>query len=149
LKREVRFRLIRHLDFLENELKDYERFKSLSWENYNNDRSCRRDVERWVENIVNSSIDIAKIVLMNEGITLPDTYRAIIKNLSIISDFKELNTERLSRLVILRNVISHEYLDIRWSSIKKFILETESLYRDLLNKVRSYIERKIKEEGEE
>jgi len=149
LKREVRFRLIRHLDFLENELKDYERFKSLSWENYNNDRSCRRDVERWVENIVNSSIDIAKIVLMNEGITLPDTYRAIIKNLSIISDFRELNTERLSRLVILRNVISHEYLDIRWSSIKKFILETESLYRDLLNKVRSYIERKIKEEGEE
>jgi uncharacterized protein YutE (UPF0331/DUF86 family) len=149
LKREVRFRLIRHLDFLENELKDYERFKSLSWENYNNDRSCRRDVERWVENIVNSSIDIAKIILMNEGITLPDTYRAIIKNLSIISDFKELNTERLSRLVILRNVISHEYLDIRWSSIKKFILETESLYRDLLNKVRLYIERKIKEEGEE
>jgi len=149
LKREVRFRLIRHLDFLENELKDYERFKSLSWENYNNDRSCRRDVERWVENIVNSSIDIAKIILMNEGITLPDTYRAIIKNLSIISDFRELNTERLSRLVILRNVISHEYLDIRWSSIKKFILETESLYRDLLNKVRSYIERKIKEEGEE
>lgn len=149
MKREVRFRLIRHLDFLENELKDYERFKSLSWENYNNDRSCRRDVERWVENIVNSSIDIAKIVLMNEGITLPDTYRAIIKNLSIISDFRELNTERLSRLVILRNVISHEYLDIRWSSIKKFILETESLYRDLLNKVRSYIERKIKEEGEE
>ena len=149
MKREVRFRLIRHLDFLENELKDYERFKSLSWENYNNDRSCRRDVERWVENIVNSSIDIAKIILMNEGITLPDTYRAIIKNLSIISDFRELNTERLSRLVILRNVISHEYLDIRWSSIKKFILETESLYRDLLNKVRSYIERKIKEEGEE
>ena len=149
MKREVRFRLIRHLDFLENELKDYERFKSLSWENYNNDRSCRRDVERWVENIVNSSIDIAKIVLMNEGITLPDTYRAIIKNLSIISDFKELNTERLSRLVILRNVISHEYLDIRWSSIKKFILETESLYRDLLDKVRSYIERKNREEGEE
>ena len=149
MKREVRFRLIRHLDFLENELKDYERFKSLSWENYNNDRSCRRDVERWVENIVNSSIDIAKIILMNEGITLPDTYRAIIKNLSIISDFKELNTERLSQLVILRNVIYYEYLDIRWSSIKKFILETESLYRDLLNKVRSYIERKIKEEGEE
>jgi uncharacterized protein YutE (UPF0331/DUF86 family) len=149
LKREVRFRLIRHLDFLENELKDYDRFKALSWENYNNDRSCRRDVERWVENIVNSSIDIAKIILMNEEKILPDTYRAIIKNLSIISDFKELNTERLSRLVILRYVISHEYLDIRWSSIKKFILETESLYRDLLDKVRSYIERKIKEEGEE
>jgi len=54
-----------------------------------------------------SDIDIGKIILMNEGITLPDTYRAIIKNLSIISDFRELNTERLSRLVILRNVISH------------------------------------------
>jgi uncharacterized protein YutE (UPF0331/DUF86 family) len=63
LKKEVRFRLTRHLDFLENELKDYEKFESLSWEDYNKHRSKRRDVERWVENIVNSSIDIAKIIL--------------------------------------------------------------------------------------
>jgi len=63
LKKEVRFRLTRLLDFLENELKDYKKFESLSWEDYNKDRSKRRDVERWVENIVNSSIDIAKIIL--------------------------------------------------------------------------------------
>jgi len=63
LKKEVRFRLTRLLDFLENELKDYKKFESLLWEDYNKDRSKRRDVERWIENIVNSSIDITKIIL--------------------------------------------------------------------------------------
>jgi hypothetical protein len=42
-----------------------------------------------------------------------------------------------------------EYLDIRWASIKKFIAETEPLYKDLLYKVKTYLERKIAEGQEE
>jgi uncharacterized protein YutE (UPF0331/DUF86 family) len=147
LKKEVSFRLIRHLSFLENELKDYEKFRSLSWEEYNEDRSKRRDVERWVENIINSSIDIAKIILTSEEIPLPDTYKDIVKSLSLVIDFK--NIEKLSRLVSLRNIISHEYLDIRWSSIKRFISETEPLYKSFVNEVKLYLERKIAEARDE
>jgi len=149
LKKEVRYRLIRHLTFLESELKDYKKFESFSWEDYNKDRSKRRDVERWVENIINSSIDIAKIILTSEEISLPDTYKGIIKNLSLIIDFRDINIQKLSRLVSLRNIISYEYLDIRWESIKKFILETEPLYKDFLNRVKLYLERKIAEDKEE
>ncbi len=148
MKKEVKFRLIKHITFLENELKDYKGFESLSWKEYNEERSKRRDVERWIENIINSSIDITKIILNAEGLRLPDTYKEVVTALSIVLDFNEEDIGKLSEWVKLRNIISHEYLDIRWQSIEKFISETKPLYEDFLDKVKGYLEKKIKEDKE-
>lgn len=148
LKREIKTRLIKHITFLENEIKDYEKFKLLSWEEYKKERDKRRNIERWVENIVNSSIDIAKIILTTENIPLPDTYREIIFSLSLVAGFDKKSVENLSGWVKLRNIISHEYLDIRWSSIEKFVSETKPLYKDFLHQVKNYLEKKIAEERE-
>lgn len=139
MKKEIRFRLIRHLTFLENELKDYEIFENLSWKEYHSDRAKRRNVERWIENIINSSIDIAKLILTSEDRSLPDTYKDIVKNLILVGDFSEEGMERLSRWVSLRNIISHEYLDIRWASIQKFISESKPFYEDFFKKVQNYL----------
>jgi uncharacterized protein YutE (UPF0331/DUF86 family) len=139
LKKEIRFRLIKHLTFLENELKDYETFETLSWKEYNGDRGKRRNVERWIENIINSSIDIAKLILTSKGLSLPDTYKDIVKNLSLVADFSEEGMEKLSRWVSLRNIISHEYLDIRWASIQKFMSESKPFYEDFLKRVKNYL----------
>lgn len=143
MKKEVKYRLIKHTSFLENELKDYRQFKTLTWKEYNEERSKRRNVERWVENIINSSIDISKIILTFEKKDLPDTYRSIVKNLSLIPGFSAENMEKLTEWVGLRNIISHEYLDIRWSSIKRFISETEPLYMAFLKDTKAYLEKKI------
>lgn len=110
LKKEIKFRLVKHITFFEKELQDYQNFESLSWEEYMSERSKRRDVERWIENIVNSSIDIAKIILTSEGIILPDTYKSIVSSLSLISGFEKERMENLSKWTRLRNIISHEYL---------------------------------------
>jgi uncharacterized protein YutE (UPF0331/DUF86 family) len=145
LRREVKVRLINHITFLENELKDYEVFKSLSWEEYNKERDKRRSVERWIENIVNSSIDIAKIILTSEDLLLPDTYKEIVSSLSLVSGFDKENTESLSECVKLRNIISHEYLDIKWASIKKFIESSKPMYENFLDKVKEYLKGKLDE----
>jgi uncharacterized protein YutE (UPF0331/DUF86 family) len=139
LKKEIKFRLIKHLTFLENELKDYQTFETLSWKEYNGDRGKRRNVERWIENIINSSIDIAKLILTSEDRSLPDTYKDIVKNLSLVADFSEEDMGKLSRWVSLRNIISHEYLDIRWASIRKFISESKPFYEDFSKKVENYL----------
>ncbi len=139
LKREIKVRLIKHITFLENELEDYESFKSLSWEEYNKERDKRRNVERWIENIINSSIDIAKIILASESLSLPDTYKEIVISVSLVPGFDKENMERISERVKLRNIITHEYLDIRWNSIKRFIQETEPIYKNFLKKVKEYI----------
>ena len=148
MQKEFKVRLIKHITFLENELKDYGAFNSLSWEQYNADRNKRRNVERWIENIINSSIDIAKIILTSEGLALPDTYKELVNSLSLLADFNKEKMETLSRWVRLRNIISHEYLDMRWSSIKIFISETEPLYKDFLEKSKNYLEKKIAEDSE-
>lgn len=145
MKKEVRFRLSKHITFLEREIKDYATFGNLSWKEYDDDIHKRRDVERWVENIINSSIDISKIILQAEGKNLPDTYKEIVRSLCAVLDIKEEDMKRLSELVKLRNIVSHEYLDIRWASIKRFISETEPLYEDFLDKVKGYLEKKIEE----
>jgi uncharacterized protein YutE (UPF0331/DUF86 family) len=126
-------------------LKDYEIFETLTWKEYNENRGKRRNVERWIENIINSSINIAKLILTAEGLSLPDTYKDIVKNLSLVAIFNDESMGKLSRWVSLRNIISHEYLDIRWASIQKFISESKLFYEDFLKKVGNY----IKEHSEE
>ncbi len=148
MKEELKQRLLKHIDFLEVELRDYSKFMQLEQAEYREDRDKRRNVERWVENIINSSIDISKVVLTLENINLPDSYKEIVLLISVVKELKIDSTESLSYWVKFRNIISHEYLDIRWASIKKFISETEPLYKEFLFKVKTYLEKKIREDEE-
>ena len=143
MKKEIKVRLIKHITFLEDEIQDYENFKTLSWMEYNTVRDKRRNVERWIENIVNSSIDIAKIILVSEDLPLPDTYREIVNSLSLVSSFDKKIVEKLAELVKFRNIIAHEYLDLRWNFINRFIHETELLYKNFLEKVKEYIGKNV------
>jgi uncharacterized protein YutE (UPF0331/DUF86 family) len=148
LKEELKQRLLKHLDFLETEIRDYPKFLNLSAAEYRDDIDKKRNVERWVENIINASIDISKVILTIEGRNLPDNYKDIVLSISAVKGLDIDSSESISRWVKFRNIISHEYLDIRWASIKRFIGETEPLYKDFLDKVKSYLEEKIAESEE-
>ena len=143
MERETKTRLIKHITFLEDELRDYENFKSLSQNEYNKERDKRRNVERWIENIINSSIDIAKIILASEKILLPDTYRESIAMLSLVPNFDKETIEYLAEWVRLRNIISHEYLDIRWNSINRFIHQAVPIYKTFLEITKQYIDKNL------
>ena len=148
MARETKLRLIRHVAFLESELQDFASFRSLLWEKYSKERSTRRDVERWVENIINSSIDISKIILLAENIPLPDTYKELVAAVSLVPGFDKERMKSISEWVRFRNIIAHEYLDIRWASIRKFIQESEPLYRTFLKDAKDYLEKQLQTETE-
>ena len=143
MRKEFQQRLLRHLDFLEIEIKDYAKFENLKQNDYVSDIDKRRNVEKWIENIINSSIDISKIVLTLEGINLPDNYKGIVASISAVKDFSKVESEVLSQWVKFRNIVVHEYLDIRWPSIRKFIDQTEPYYRCLLEKAKEYLEERL------
>ena len=143
MEREIKLRLIKHVTFLESELQDFPSFRFLTWEDYQKQRSKRRDVERWIENIINSSIDIAKIILVAEKITAPDTYKELVASISLVPGFHKERMNALSEWVRFRNIIAHEYLDIRWASIRRFIEEAEPLYKSFLKDIKEYIERQL------
>ncbi len=133
------------LVFIENEVKDYELFKNLSWLDYQNDRSKRRNVERWLENLINSVIDISKILISSEKITLPETYRELILKLKLIGLLENEEVDKLASWTKLRNILAHEYLDIRWTPIKNFIDDSENIIKSLVGRLKEKIEKDEKE----
>lgn len=139
MRKEDRERVIRLLDYLESEVDDYPVFSNLTWETYQKDKEKRRNVERWIENIVMSSIDITKILLASENRPIPDSYKEILFHTGLLGDFDEEFGKELSRWAGLGNIVVHEYLDIRWKNIKEFINESEPVYRQLIRGIKKIL----------
>jgi len=126
-------RLIRTCDFLEAELKDSNDFKNLDQWNYEENHNLRRSAERWAENIVNASVDMAKIILASRKKRIPQTYNDVLRDLALISGFDKEMAAIMADFTKLRNILAHEYLDIRFKQIKKFIDDAQPAYQYLLN----------------
>ena len=133
LTEEDKVRLEDLIDFLKEEIQFYGQFQDLDQFTYQKDRSKKRDVEHWVESIVIASIDIAKILLSSEKVVIPGNYREILEHLSFLSGFDKAIAEKLGEFAKLRNLIAHEYLDIRWQQIEYFIKTSKSLYEYLID----------------
>jgi len=138
--REVdRGRLLKIVDFLEIELSDLEKYRGLSLLIYKEDREKRRSVERWIENIVNASLDIAKIILVAEDKEIPDTYKEYFIMISGIGLINGEMAEKLAEGVKIRNILAHQYLDVKWNGIETFISEEYKVYLDLLSISKRFI----------
>ncbi len=135
---EARSIIIERLTFLENEFSDFDKIKNISQQEYMENRDTKRNIERWIENIVMSSLDIAKVVLASEKKEVPQTYRETLRMFGI-SRFGEQLADKFSEFADLRNVVAHEYLDIRWKRIQKFIEESEKLCPLFIEKIKEII----------
>lgn len=133
-------RLARISDFLESELKDVEnKFRTIDFKSYSSDRGLARNVERCLENIVNSSLDAAKIILIDEKLAIPDTYREYFISLFTTGLIDEDSANKLSDGVKLRNVLAHQYLDIRWNRIKIILDQDWVVYAKFLDFIKKYM----------
>jgi len=144
---EIRLRKL--IDFMETEMQEYSYFKTIDPQIYASDSAFRRNIERWVEIIVNASIDIAKILLGSEKKRIPQTYREVLQELSLLENFKAETAKKLAVFSKLRNILAHEYLDIRYDQIKKFVYESESSYLELLSYVKQRLEKCNLPEGKD
>ena len=130
--------LTKRLDFLLDEVADFHLYQSVTWEDYKNRRK-RREVERWIENIINASIDIAKVLLSVKGLEIPQTYREILRDISLTNLFREELGLKISEWASIRNKLAHEYIDIRWDAIKKFVKESQPSLIEFTNIIKKYL----------
>lgn len=138
---EDRQRLEKIIRFLEEALKEFDKFKKLTWQEYANDPDKKRSMERWAEQIMNAVIDSAEIILASERKIIPETYRQIVEALAMILPFKESDVcSRLAKWVEMRNILAHEYLDYRWKELSVFVQNTEQLVRSFVELVKNFIE---------
>lgn len=127
-------RLMKLVDFMEKELAEATGFKNdLDWKTYQHNSKERRNAERWVENIVNSSIDMAKILLASEKKKIADTYRDMLESLRLLAEFDPNMALKLGENTRIRNILAHEYLDIRFDRIRKFIDDAQPAYQYFLD----------------
>ena len=119
--------LFRRLEFLNSETDVIKKFSNLSWREYQSDDTKRRVVERAVENIMNAVIDISKIIFASQKKPAPQSYREAVENASLLLNVSEDEVKKLSSWTSLRNILAHEYLDLRWKDISGFLKDINVL----------------------
>ena len=138
--KEEQERLARICVFLETELGDLRGFLGTRQADYRADRNLRRNLDRCIENIVNASLDIAKILLASEGLTIPPTYKEYFLQLPAVGGFLDGSAaDDLARWARLRNILAHEYLDARWPRIREFLDSGWQSHQALLKATESYL----------
>lgn len=134
-------RLLRIIDFLSAELTDLRnKFLEIEFKNYQANSDLRRNLERCIENIVNSSLDTAKIILITEKLAVPDTYRDYFFSLSAKDFITTEIADTLAEGVRLRNILAHQYLDIRWKRIEDFLKNDWMQYEAYIDRLKKYLE---------
>lgn len=139
LNKEQAESLIRRMAFIEEELKDLEEHLDLDFKGYTTQKKVRREVERIIENVLNASIDLAKILLAGEDVEVPATYRETFEKLGKIGLLAEEVAGQIADLVRLRNVLAHQYLDLKWETIHKFIEKGPQAIQELVRAVNERI----------
>ncbi len=136
---EDKVRLLERIQFLEAEFREIGEFKELPFEEYRRDNVKRRNIERWTENVINATIDIAKIVLASEKKEMPKTYEQALSHFGILIGLEEKETNELSTFARLRSILAHEYLDVIHERIKEFIIASPSIYEKIFKFLSKYI----------
>ncbi|HHW58349.1 MAG TPA: DUF86 domain-containing protein [Clostridia bacterium] len=139
LKDSDKINVIKRIEFIQIELEDLKAHKELSFQEYNADRIVRRNVERMIENIANALIDISKILIANENVEIPDSYREIILKLGEIKVIDIELAKSIAEIARLRNVLAHQYLDIKWSYIRNFLTKKIDDVYEFLRTIELYI----------
>jgi uncharacterized protein YutE (UPF0331/DUF86 family) len=130
------------VDYLEKELPFFSEYeKEIDWKVYESLRAKRLEIERWVESLINATLDISKMLLTIIGEEIPETSRQVLFKIGARTFEKEEEAEAFSELAKIRNTLAHRYLDLRWSDIKRFLQIVPKLYPPFLEFVKRELEK--------
>lgn len=138
LSPEDREKLNKIISFLEEEMSLYDYFFPFLFGHYQ-DVHKRHEVERWVENMINSGIDIGEIILASEKKKIPDYYKDIFFQLGLLPEFPSINVEKFTGWVKLRNILAYEYLDIKWQKVNSFVKDSTQHFREFLESAKRFL----------
>ncbi len=125
-----RERLLRIIEYIDEEMADRPKFAHVELSRYRTDRDLRRNLDRWAEMLITAAIDIAKIILSSEHKPVPRTYGQILEDLETTPPFDRL-AGCLKPLAPLRNTMAHEYLDLRFPRVRTFVDEGAQAVEEL------------------
>jgi uncharacterized protein YutE (UPF0331/DUF86 family) len=102
--------ILDHLRELNESLKDWERYQSISLEELHTDRDKRNMILHAMLISIQSVIDIANHIIADEGFRKPSTYRESFEILYEEGLIPKNLSDKLSDLAGFRNILVHIYL---------------------------------------
>jgi uncharacterized protein YutE (UPF0331/DUF86 family) len=140
LDRGDKAKLIAHIDYLEKEMSFLPKYAELvDWRTYQTVREKRLEIERWVECLINATLDISKMFLTFGGGEVPETSREVLFRIACHVYRDEVEAQAFSELAKVRNTLAHRYLDIKWHDIERFLQIAPQLYPPFLKHVKEQV----------
>ena len=97
--------------------------------------------------LINAAIDVGKIVLASERRPVPYTYGQILAELEATDHFSDLSG-RLRPLAALRNVLAHEYPELRFGRVARFTEAGAAAVERLTRLAQAWLREKESEDPE-
>lgn len=139
LSEEDKPRLLKRIDFLVNCLSEKGKFLNIDFKTFENDPDRRRNIEKWIEDIANCTIDISKIILASEKKEMPKSYKESLFNMALFFGFNEDEAKKFSQIAYLRNILAHQYIDVLYDEIKDFLENILHFFEKIVPLLRDYI----------
>lgn len=102
--------IIDHLRELNDSVKDWERYQSISLEELHTDRDKRNMILHAMLISIQSAIDITNHIIADKRLRKPSTYRESFEILYEEGLIPKILSEKLSDLAGFRNILVHIYL---------------------------------------
>lgn len=134
-------RIVEKAEFIETCLEILAERQSVDPDEYAETVEIRDVVERRFEMMTQACIDIARMLLVEQGAEteVPDANAAAIRKLSSVEVLSSETAEAMAEACGLRNVLAHEYGSVVDDAIVYEALQDLTRYRDFLVEVREFL----------
>lgn len=127
----------RRLAMILEEVEFLKTIKKQSRKEYLNDGKSMRSTARAIETIAQCIIDICSHVVAQKHYGISDTYKGTIEILANNHIISAGLSSNLQKVVAMRNVLVHQYLDIDfrmvWKSIDSLLVDAPEFVRSIQN----------------
>ena len=102
-------RITDKIEEIQEYLAELEEFMPDTFEGYRHDSKTKAACERYFEKIIEAAVDLAYLVIKNNGFKIPDDDKGAFDILAKEGIITEILAARLKDAKGMRNIISHEY----------------------------------------
>ncbi|MGL6280827.1 MAG: type VII toxin-antitoxin system HepT family RNase toxin [Microcoleaceae cyanobacterium] len=133
--------VLTRLGFIGKNLQKLKRFENITLTEYLDDSDLQTISERFLQVIIQASIDINKH-LLTQGYQISSiTYKESFQQLGDYEILPRKLAEELSSAASLRNVLAHQYLDIDHTQLFTYIQKVLLLYPLYVQKITQYLDK--------
>ena len=114
----------------------------IDWQKFTHDNRSKRFVERVLQIMVESMIDLGQHIIASEGFREPDTYRDVFKILCEKGVLSQEKMQVYEKIAAFRNVLVHHYERIDDSIVYAVFSQNLSDIEDFLTQVLTWMDDK-------